>query len=67
MSGPANPSFQRMLPGDLAVTPGLGFSKGAVQPLHTGAGVTPQVRHPASIAKRKSSGPLVNRHQRVSG
>jgi S1-C subfamily serine protease len=63
----SDPSFQRMLSGDISAAPDLNLTKGAVQSLQTGPDGTPLLVHTASIAKGNSGGPLVDGCGRVVG
>lgn len=62
-----DPSFQRMLSGDLSAAPDLNLTKGAVQSLQAGPDGTPLMVHTASIARGNSGGPLVDGCGRVVG
>jgi S1-C subfamily serine protease len=63
----SDPSFQRMLSGDISAAPDLNLTKGAVQSLQAGPDGTPLMVHTASIAKGNSGGPLVDGCGRVVG
>lgn len=62
-----DPSFNRMLSGDLSAAPDLSLTKGAVQSLQAGPDGTPLMVHTSSIAKGNSGGPLVDGCGRVVG
>lgn len=62
-----DPSFQRMLSGDISSAPDLNLTKGTVQSLQVGPDGTPLMVHTASIAKGNSGGPLVDGCGRVVG
>ncbi|MCP5267182.1 MAG: trypsin-like peptidase domain-containing protein [Burkholderiaceae bacterium] len=62
-----DPSFRRLLGGDIAAAPDLNVTSGAVQSLRdSGAGV-PLIVHTASVIQGNSGGPLVDECGRVVG
>jgi len=62
-----DPSFGRLVRGDLSAAPDLNLTQGAVQSLQSSGSGLPLIVHTAAIAKGNSGGPLIDACGRVVG
>jgi len=62
-----DPSFERLIRGDMSAAPDLNLTQGSVQSLQNSSAGVPLVLHTAEIARGNSGGPLVDACGRVVG